>query len=51
FPQDFYDISRCYYMKTKNWDEYDFLSRLETKAGYYDDRKTFFNNFKQGIAF
>lgn len=46
FPQDFYEISRQYYMKTKNWDEEDFLSRLERKAGYWADRKLFLESFK-----
>lgn len=47
FPQDFYDISRCYYMKTKKWDEDDFLSKLEVKTGYYDDRKAFLSSFNK----
>jgi CotS family spore coat protein len=45
FPQDFYEISRCYYMKSKNWDEEDFLSKLKVKAGYYEDRKVFLDAF------
>lgn len=49
FPQDFYEISRQYYMKTKNWDEEDFLSRLEKKSAYYDDRKNFLENFQSII--
>lgn len=47
FPQDFYDISKCYYMKTKKWDEDDFLSRLETRVGYYKDRRTFLKGFRE----
>jgi len=49
FPQDFYEISRQYYMKTKDWDEDDFLSRLERKAGYYRDREQFLNDFQEYI--
>lgn len=49
FPQDFYDVSRSYYMKTKKWEEDDFLARLQVKAGYYADRKVFLDNFR-GIA-
>lgn len=46
FPQDFYEISRQYYMRTKRWDEDDFLGRLQRKAGYYDDRERMLLNFK-----
>ena len=46
FPQDFYEISKKYYMKTKKWDEDYFALRLESKAGYYDDRLKFLNSFK-----
>jgi len=49
FPQDFYEISRQYYMKTKNWDEEDFISRLQRKAGYYCDRKLFLEEFKNKV--
>lgn len=49
FPQDFYEISRQYYMKTKNWDEGDFLSRLERKTGYYSDRKQFLHDLNEYI--
>jgi len=50
FPQDFYEVSRQYYMKTKNWDEEDFLSRLERKCSYYEDRKNFLEALKRGDA-
>lgn len=46
FPQDFYDICRSYYMKTKNWDEEDFLAKLHVKTEYYNDRKKFLEGFK-----
>lgn len=49
FPQDFYEISRQYYMKTKNWDEEDFLSRLEKKAGYCSDRNAFLDGLKSMV--
>lgn len=50
FPQDFYDISKCYYMKTKKWEEDDFLSKLETKTGYYNDRKLFLDNLREKLV-
>jgi CotS family spore coat protein len=46
FPQDFYDICRSYYMKTKSWEEEDFLSKLQIKTNYYSDRKLFLEGFK-----
>lgn len=49
FPQDFYEISRQYYIKTKNWDEEEFLSRLDRKAGYWEDRNLFLEDFKNII--
>lgn len=45
FPQDFYEISRQYYMKTKRWDEDEFLLRLQRKAGYYEERESFIEEF------
>ncbi|KPU44556.1 spore coat protein I [Oxobacter pfennigii] len=49
FPQDFYEISMQYYMKTKRWDEEDFLSRLVRKAGYYEDRLNFLEYIKSKV--
>jgi CotS family spore coat protein len=46
FPQDFYEISRQYYMKSKKWDEEDFLARLQRKSGYYDDRNRMLEGFR-----
>lgn len=46
FPQDFYDISTSYYMRTRNWDEDEFVSKLRTRAGYKDDREKFLEEFK-----
>lgn len=47
FPQDFYDISKCYYMRTKKWDEDYFLLKLEARTGCYNDRKEFLDSFKE----
>lgn len=49
FPQDFYEISSQYYMKTKNWDEDVFLSRLIRKSGYLEDRREFLYNMSNMI--
>lgn len=47
FPQDFYEISRQYYMKTKRWDEEEFLLRLQRKSGYYEQRESFLKRFSE----
>ncbi|EYE89777.1 spore coat protein [Fervidicella metallireducens AeB] len=47
FPQDFYDISTSYYMRTRDWDDADFVNKLQRKAGYKDEREEFLKNFKK----
>lgn len=47
FPQDFYEISRQYYMKTKKWDEDEFFLRLQRKSGYFEQRKLFLEKFSK----
>lgn len=46
FPQEFYEISRSYYMRTKKWDEDEFQSKLENKVSYFSDRENFMKEFK-----
>ena len=46
FPVDFYDISKAYYMRTKIWDESDFIEKLNRKAGYKNQREEFIEYFK-----
>lgn len=46
FPMDFYDVSTGYYMRTRSWEEDDFLDKLRRKAGYKDDRDKFLKYFK-----
>lgn len=41
FPEDFYNISRDYYTRRKEWDEEIFLDRLIRKTGYRKDREEF----------
>lgn len=47
FPQDFYDISSFYYMRTRSWDEDEFVDKLKRKAGYKEDRERFLKEFKK----
>jgi len=46
FPQDFYDITTAYYMRTRNWDEDEFTEKLIRRAEYKDDRERFLSEFK-----
>lgn len=47
FPEDFYDISKDYYAKRKNWDEQIFVSRLKRKINFEPDREEFLQEFKK----
>lgn len=47
FPQDFYDIAASYYMKTRNWDEEEFIDKLKRRAEYREDREKFLREFKE----
>jgi CotS family spore coat protein len=47
FPQDFYDISTSYYMRTRNWEEDEFVDKLKRKAEYKNDREKFLNDFQK----
>ncbi|CDF57224.1 CotS family spore coat protein [Thermobrachium celere] len=49
FPQDFYDITISYYMKTRGWDEDEFFEKLKRKAEYKEDREKFLKDFKELI--
>ncbi|EJO5346187.1 CotS family spore coat protein [Clostridium botulinum] len=49
FPYDFYDISKNYYTKRKDWNEDVFLNRLIKKSNYKEDRREFLKNFKNNI--
>lgn len=46
FPQDFYEISRSYYMRTRKWDEEEFQYRLENKVSTCSDREKFIEEFR-----
>jgi hypothetical protein len=47
FPQDFYDIASSYYMKTRSWDEEEFIDKLKRRAEYREDRDKFLREFKE----
>lgn len=47
FPQDFYEVGRQYYMKTKRWDDEEFYLRLQRKVGYYNERNEFLKKYKE----
>lgn len=49
FPYDFYDISKNYYTKRKDWEDEVFLNRLIKKCNYKEDREEFLKNFKDNI--
>lgn len=49
FPEDFYDISKDYYSKRKDWEENIFVSRLKKKIRFEPDREEFLQEFKQEI--
>lgn len=46
FPEDFYEISKDYYTKRKEWEEQVFVSRLKRKINLEKDRIEFLENFK-----
>lgn len=46
FPDDFYTICKDYYSRRKDWDDSVFISRLEKKCSFRDDRNEFINEIK-----
>lgn len=49
FPQDFYEISKDYYTRRKEWDERVFVSKLDRKIKLEDDRVDFLSDFNKKI--
>lgn len=47
FPDDFYNISRDYYTRRKDWSEEAFLSKLKKKVSMKEDRIEFLDTFKK----
>ncbi|PRR70788.1 CotS family spore coat protein [Clostridium thermopalmarium] len=46
FPQDFYNISKAYYTRTKEWDYDTFLEKLIKKNNFKNDREEFLEKFR-----
>lgn len=46
FPEDFYNISKDYYTRRKDWDEQTFLDKIIKKTSYREDREEFLEAFK-----
>lgn len=46
FPEDFYEISKDYYTRRKEWDERSFTARLLKKINLEEDREEFLSRFK-----
>lgn len=49
FPQDFWMVSRQYYIERKDWEEEDYLDKMNTKSEYTYMRKTFIDGFLKRI--
>ncbi len=49
FPQDFWMVSRQYYIENKDWEEEDYLDKMNTKSEYTYMRKSFIDSFKKRI--
>jgi CotS family spore coat protein len=49
FPEDFYEISKDYYTRRKEWDENVFISKLDRKIKLEDDRVEFLDEFSKYV--
>lgn len=49
FPLDFYNVSKDYYTKRKDWEEEVFLDRLIKKVSFKDDRSEFLQEYKEKV--
>jgi hypothetical protein len=49
FPEDFYEISKDYYTRRKEWDENVFISKLDRKIKLEDDRVDFLDEFSKYV--
>lgn len=47
FPEDFYEISKDYYSKRKDWEEQIFISRFKRKIDLEEQRVDFLQDFKK----
>ena len=46
FPQDFWQISRQYYIEKKDWGDRDYLDIMNTKSQYTISRRQFIEKFE-----
>ena len=49
FPQDFWMISRQYYVERKDWDEEDFVDKMSIKSEYAFMRRKFIEEFEKRV--
>lgn len=49
FPQDFWMISRQYYIERKDWDEEDFVDKMSTKSEYTSMRRKFIEEYESRV--
>lgn len=49
FPQDFWQISRQYYIERKDWGDRDYLDKMNTKSQYTLARRQFIEEFGKRI--
>jgi len=47
FPQDFWMISRQYYIEKKDWDEEEYVDKMSTKSEYTIERRNFIEQFEK----
>lgn len=47
FPQDFWMISRQYYIERKGWDEEDYVDKMNTKSEYTLTRRKFIEEYEK----
>lgn len=49
FPQDFWMISRQYYIERKDWDEEDYVDKMNTKSEYTLVRRKFIEEYEKRV--
>lgn len=49
FPQDFWMISRQYYIERKDWDEEDYVDKMNTKSEYTLMRRKFIEEYEKRV--
>ncbi len=49
FPQDFWQISKQYYIEKKDWGDRDYLDKMNTKSQYTISRRQFIEEFEKRV--